>query len=200
MTQQSTDRLTFIENRIADIKGAIAEIESDESDIYGSRKYKDDHHEMKADDAFTDLSNKLKALEQERDELKCLEAEPQVALAWATKKRHIAIDGKVLCQPKASTGYSVSNGCYNTLGLSGVPTHKRTSPDVKYTHCDGLIEFKPLSEQSVFVDTKSVCKQCQRKYQQALAGNVVAGITSLVIICLMIAAPLLSDNSEWLFR
>lgn len=93
----------------------------------------------------------------------------QVALAWATKKRHIAIDGKVLCEPKIrSAGYSVKNGQYNTLALSGIPTYQRTTADVRYSHGDGIIPPVPLESQPHFVDTKSVCRTCRDRYNKVV--------------------------------
>jgi hypothetical protein len=58
-----------------------------------------------------------------------------ICLAWATKKRHIAVNGKVLCETKSKTaGYSVKNGCYNTIALSG-------------------------DEQQLIINTKTICKK-----------------------------------------
>lgn len=97
---------------------------------------------------------------------------PSVCLAWATKKRHIAIDGKVLCKPKHKTdGYSVKNGQYNSISLAGLPTRTKTEDDVRFSHSDGFIEFKPLSEQKIKIDTKSICGNCLLKYEQELARH-----------------------------
>ena len=89
-----------------------------------------------------------------------------VALCWATKKRHIAVDGKVLCEPKhKTTGYSVKNGSYNSLSLSGIPTHlKETNDGDKYSHSDGVIPFLPIDKQPFFINTKSICFKCLKKY------------------------------------
>lgn len=87
------------------------------------------------------------------------------ALVWATKKRHIAVDGVILCQPPKSAGYSKSNGSYNTLGLSGIPATRKIDDDVKYSHTGGLIKFKPLHEQDVMIITSSICKKCLKKYK-----------------------------------
>ena len=92
--------------------------------------------------------------------------ERKVALCWATKKRHIAVDGEVLCDPKHKTnGYSVKNGGYNSLSLSGIPTHSKLSNDIKGSHGDGIISFMPLEEQPLFIDTSSICSKCLKKYE-----------------------------------
>lgn len=96
----------------------------------------------------------------------------KVALCWATKKRHIAVDGKVLCESKSkkkSMGYSVGNGVYNTLALSGLPTHEKITHDKPYTHADGIIEFLPLNEQRFMIDEKSICVTCIKKYNRLFA-------------------------------
>lgn len=98
-----------------------------------------------------------------------LPAVPSVCLAWATKKRHIAVDGKVLCQVEhRTTGYSVKNGQYNTLTLSGLPTYERKMPDAKFSHGDGYMPFLPIEEQPLYVDKRSVCSKCLLKYAQLL--------------------------------
>lgn len=94
--------------------------------------------------------------------------EKVIALAWATKKRHIAIDGEVLCVPVKSRGYSVKNGCYNSLGLSGIPDTPKKADDIKYSHCDGLIKFAPLDQQETKIVTSSICVKCLKKYEKAL--------------------------------
>lgn len=68
-----------------------------------------------------------------------------VCLAWATRVRHIAVDGVILCQyDRKTTGYAVSNGQYNTISLSGLPDYRKEKDDEKHTHTDGVIDFKPL--------------------------------------------------------
>lgn len=97
-------------------------------------------------------------------------AERKVALCWATKKRHIAVDGKVLCEPDhKTTGYSVKNGGYNTLTLSGLPTYEKVNDDSKYTHPDGNIPFRAMDKQPTKIDTRSICRKCLKKYEQLLA-------------------------------
>ncbi len=92
-----------------------------------------------------------------------------VKLAFATKKRHIAIDEVVLCEPKHKTaGYSVKNGQYNTLSLSGLPDYERKSGDMKRTHTDGIIPLLPLNEQPFLVIESSVCAKCKSRYEKLL--------------------------------
>lgn len=94
-------------------------------------------------------------------------------LAWATKKRHIAVNGKILCEPsRKTTGYCGENGQYNTLSLSGLPTYEKKEDDVKFSHSDGFIEFKPLSDQKVKIDTSSVCSKCARKYKRLIKNSI----------------------------
>ena len=98
-----------------------------------------------------------------------LPAVPSVCLAWATKKRHIAVDGKVLCEAEHRTpGYSVNNGQYNSLSMVGLPNSERQHGDSKYTHSEGFMPFLPIEEQPHFVDKRSVCSKCLSKYAQVL--------------------------------
>lgn len=104
--------------------------------------------------------------EQEVNYTACYAPVPSVCLAWATKKRHIAVDGKVLCEPKHKTsGYSLRNGQYNSISLTGLPTEKKIVDDQKYGHSDGIIDFKPLSQQPVKIDNSSICAKCLSKYE-----------------------------------
>lgn len=90
-----------------------------------------------------------------------------VTLCWATKKRHISIDGNVLCEPKYKTsGYSVKNHQYNSLSLAGIPTHFKVTDDTKYGHQDGIIEFLPLNRQKVKIEEKSICNKCLNRYSK----------------------------------
>lgn len=90
-----------------------------------------------------------------------------ICLAWATKKRHIAVNGKVLCETKSKTaGYSVKNGCYNTIALSGLPTYNKHTDDMPGIHGDGIIEYKPLDEQQLIINTKTICKKCVKEYEK----------------------------------
>ena len=97
---------------------------------------------------------------------------PSVCLAWATRVRHIAVDGQVICETKRKTsGYSVKNGQYNSISLTGLPNYTKEGDDTKYTHTDGLIEFKPLDQQKMKISTRSICKKCLRKYEQLLTQH-----------------------------
>lgn len=92
---------------------------------------------------------------------------PEVCLTWAVRRRHIAVDGRILCETKRKTdGYCTGNGQYNTLSLSGLPGYKKDTNDTPYTHLDGYIEYKPLPEQKVKIDTRSICKKCLEKYEK----------------------------------
>ena len=94
------------------------------------------------------------------------EIKPEVCLAWATKKRHIAINRKVLCETEGKTpGYSVKNGQYNSISLSGLPNYRKTEPDVIGGHPDGIIEYAPLDKQPFTVIERSICKKCLSKYK-----------------------------------
>jgi hypothetical protein len=96
----------------------------------------------------------------------CCASVPSVCLAWATKKRHIAVDGKVLCEPNHKTsGYSHRNGQYNSISLSGLPTDRKIHDDQKYGHSDGIIDFAPLNKQSVKINTRSICAKCLSRYE-----------------------------------
>lgn len=106
---------------------------------------------------------------------------PTVCLAWATRKRHIAIDRKVLCERSAKTpGYSVKNGQYNTLSLSGLPDYPKTTDDTRNSHSDGYIEFKPLDRQKTLIIERSICTKCRKKYERMLrkAGLPTSNISN----------------------
>lgn len=93
-----------------------------------------------------------------------------VCLVWATRKRHIGVNNHILCNPPATTGYTRTNGCYNSLG-NGLPAYNRLAPDTRYTHTDGLILFKPLSEQDFYVNEKSVCLKCLKKFNSLIEST-----------------------------
>lgn len=96
---------------------------------------------------------------------------PVVALAWAAQKRHIAINGRVLCAAGFSgTIRSRGAGGYNSITVHGVPTTPKRYEDDKGTHYDGVIEAAPLAEQKG-INTRSVCGKCQRRFTRWLAGN-----------------------------
>lgn len=78
----------------------------------------------------------------------------------------------MLCDAKSkSGGYSVKNGIYNTIALSGLPTYEKHSDDVKYSHGDGIIAFKPLDKQKWIISTKSICAKCLKKYEKELTRH-----------------------------
>jgi hypothetical protein len=88
----------------------------------------------------------------------------KVILAWATKKRHIAINNRLLCGPQF-TGSIRQRGesGYNSITISGIPDYPKEHADSKYSHHDGQIPFKPLSNIDGLI-TNSICFKCQRKY------------------------------------
>jgi hypothetical protein len=99
-------------------------------------------------------------------------AVPTVCLAWATKKRHIAVNSEVLCEVSSrNAGYSVKNGGYNTLALFGLPTYNKHTDDMPGTHGDGFIEYKPLSQQRLVINTKTICKKCVKQYEKLMAAH-----------------------------
>ena len=86
-----------------------------------------------------------------------------ITLAWASRKRHIFIDGKMICQcdHKTRGGYSKKGGHYVSYQME-MPTYKKT-PDSTYTHTDGVIPALPLDKiGGIF--RKSICAICQKKY------------------------------------
>lgn len=100
------------------------------------------------------------------------EQENIVALAWATRVRHIAVNHTVLCDAVSKTnGYSFSNGTYNGLSLRGIPKDIKVDDDDVYTHTDGVIDFAPLHQQRVRIDTKSICKKCLSKYNKLMIDS-----------------------------
>jgi len=92
-----------------------------------------------------------------------------VCLAWATKKRHIAVDGVILCEAVSkSGGYSPKNGVYNGLALSGLPDYEKPYDDKPHGHASGIIDFKPLDQQKTKIIPTSICKVCLKKYNNLL--------------------------------
>lgn len=93
--------------------------------------------------------------------------ENTVCLAWATTRRHIAVNNEVICKPKTrGAGYNSRNWTHNSISISGLPKHQKESDDYGFSHWDGLIEFKPLDEQKTIINTQSICKKCLKKYQK----------------------------------
>lgn len=115
---------------------------------------------------MNEAKNIQNSTEQAVNYTACCAPVPSVCLVWATKKRHIAVDGIVLCEPKHKTGgYSHKNGQYNSLSMLGLPKNRKVHDDEKYTHTHGIIDFKPLNQQSVRIDTRSICSKCLSKYE-----------------------------------
>ena len=74
-----------------------------------------------------------------------------VHLAWGRKSRHIAIDGKVLC------------GCGVEL-----PKYEKTDNDKSSCNSDGIIPFKPISEQPKVIDPRYLCGKCLVRYNEVV--------------------------------
>jgi hypothetical protein len=94
----------------------------------------------------------------------------EVIIAWGSRKRHIFIDGKLLCETKHKPDYS-RGGHYCSYTLSGLPKHDK-KPDVDYkggggAHLDGVIPFKPLDEIGGII-TRSICNKCQALFSKLL--------------------------------
>jgi hypothetical protein len=90
----------------------------------------------------------------------------KVVIAWGSRKRHIFIDGEILCKVKHKPGYS-KGGHYNSYDLDpGVFDRKFKGDLDQYTHTDGIIEFKSLEIQGIM--RESICKKCQKKYDKLL--------------------------------
>ena len=101
---------------------------------------------------------------------------PVVVLAWAQKKRHIAVNGKVLCEPKHSRHIRQrGESGYNSLSINGIPDYGKKYNDVDYgkgrggSHHDGIIPFKPLNEIGGIIE-RSICNKCKARYEKLLAG------------------------------
>ena len=84
----------------------------------------------------------------------------KVALCWATKNAILQLMEKFYVKGHKTTGYSVKNGGYNTLTLSGLPTYEKVNDDSKYTHPDGNIPFRAMDKQPTKIDTRSICRKC----------------------------------------
>jgi hypothetical protein len=96
---------------------------------------------------------------------------PTVCLVWVTRKRHVAVDGKLICAAKQkSGGYTAGNGQYNSLAISGLPKTPHTG-DAPYTHPGGIIDYLPLADQKKPVVTTSICKKCLTRYAALLVKN-----------------------------
>jgi hypothetical protein len=103
-----------------------------------------------------------------------------VVIVWASRKRHIFIDGKLLCETKHKGDYS-RGGHYCGYSLSGLPIHEK-EPDVDYkngggAHREGIIPFKPLSEVGG-ISERSICNKCKKAYSNLLNSEQTAPQTN----------------------
>ena len=100
----------------------------------------------------------------------CGEPEPDVViLAWASRKRHIFVNGVLLCEKQhKSAGYSPKGGHYISYQLE-MPSKPKTDPDSKHTHTDGIIPALPLDEIKIGdggISRRSICAACQKRYDK----------------------------------
>ena len=72
----------------------------------------------------------------------------EVSLSWGKLTRHIIVDGKSLCVSRVKS-----------------PAYQKTDNDKPDCHSDGIIEFKPLSEQPKVIDPSFICPNCVKKYE-----------------------------------
>lgn len=106
----------------------------------------------------------------------CGEKEPDVVvLAWASRKRHIFINGVLLCEKKHKThgGYSHKGGHYMSYQIE-MPNRPKTDPDIKYTHTDGIIPALPLDEIKIGsggISRQSICVACQKRYDKIFQNS-----------------------------
>ena len=100
----------------------------------------------------------------------CGQPEPdQVILAWASRKRHIFVNGTLLCEKvHKSAGYSPRGRHYISYQLD-MPKSPKATPDEKYCHSDGIIPAMPLDEIKIGnggISRKSICVTCQKRYDK----------------------------------
>lgn len=100
----------------------------------------------------------------------CGEPEPDVViLAWASRKRHLFVNGVLLCEKQhKSAGYSPKGGHYVSYQLE-MPNKPKTDPDTKHTHTDGGIPPLPLDEIKIGdggISRRSICAACQKRYDK----------------------------------
>jgi len=106
---------------------------------------------------------------------KSIGKEPKVVLAWASRKRHLFVNGVLLCgkKPKTGDGYSRKGGHYISYQLE-MPDKPMIHPDTKYTHTDGIIPYLPLDEIRIGnggISRKSICADCQKRYDLHFTDN-----------------------------
>ena len=97
---------------------------------------------------------------------------PVVILAWASRKRHIFIDGDLICGKKGKTtaGYSVKGRHLISYQIE-MPTKPLAFPDQRYSHGEGIIPFEPLDSIKIGdggISRRSICLSCQKKYDKLL--------------------------------
>lgn len=100
---------------------------------------------------------------------------PTVALVFASRVRHIAFDGKLLCETKhksSAGGYCRGHYCSYSLDPSDFK-RIRTVGDKDYKggggfHTTGVIPLKPLNEIEPRVIEWSICRKCLRRYNREL--------------------------------
>ncbi len=106
----------------------------------------------------------------------CGQPEPdKVILAWASRKRHLFVNGVLLCKKKHKTrdGYNHKGAHYMSHQLE-FPTWEKRGPDEKYTHLDGIIPAKPLDEVGGIIRT-SICAACQKRYDKIFVPTSFCG-------------------------
>ena len=96
-----------------------------------------------------------------------------VTLAWGSRKRHIAVDGEILCHPKFSDSVTQRSAdvSYNALATYGIPTQPKTHADSKTLQTGGMIPAIALIEvkiQGSPLILSSICGSCQKRYARKL--------------------------------
>ena len=80
---------------------------------------------------------------------------PTPILVWITSKRHIAVGGVLLCDPKGS------------IALPVLPVYSHKS-DTRFKQQDGVIENVLFAHQSSTVLTGNICKACAKKFERSI--------------------------------
>jgi hypothetical protein len=98
--------------------------------------------------------------------------ERKIVIAWASRKRHIFIDGALLCakEPKTKCGYSGRRRGGHLISYQiEMPDSEIQKPDEKYSHGEGIIPDLPLDEIKIGsggIIRSSICTSCQKKYDK----------------------------------
>lgn len=96
-------------------------------------------------------------------------SQPVITLAWASRKRHLFVDGRLLCEKThKSAGYSPRGGHYISYQLD-MPKTPKQCPDERYCHSDGTIPFLPLDDIKIGdggILRSSICATCQKRYDK----------------------------------